>query len=356
MKPQNLIVKINIRRKENKDSGAEKSLVSSGAKRKLKKDQRSSKKETSGIRFGEPRKPSNLWAYNHTFNKMPKYTISFPCRSVTEKTLISFSSIVSAAYMQDTEIAVGIQDFVKSNANIINYLSEQPFTRIIDASRCTNLSGNLNRIIKESRGRYLVRMDDDDLMHPARINSLDKAIKVKSDFSIIGQSYRCFYGKKLGGLKTPKEKSIENKKQLLLGVPFAHPAITLDLKKINENPYDETQIYAQDYMLYVDHIRSGKYIGDKSMATYYKMPVQKNMVDRDKRLKQLECHERAMHKLWESLSEQEISREEIHKARCILVTNEGCKCKQEHNGNITSRLNKLEKMFAIKFGKNELMN
>ena len=262
---------------------------------------------------------------------MPRYSISYPCEVVTSQLLDSFSTVVVAASKEDSEIIVGVQDFNNSDLNMVDFLSEQPYTRIVDSSASVNLSGTLNKVIGSSLGRYLIRTDNDDFMHPLRIKSVSKLIDSLGQFSILGQAYRCFRGRKLGPLTISATDSIDNKLQLLLGVPFAHPAITLDLTKIGKDPYDETQTYAQDYMLYVDKINSGKYIGSSSMATYYNTPLVNSNKQTNKRKKQLEDHEKAMLKLWRKISPAKITLDQIHMLRCALVTNENSSINQYYN-------------------------
>jgi hypothetical protein len=253
---------------------------------------------------------------------MPRYSISYPCKVVTSELLPSFSSVVMAASKEDSEIVVGVQDVGNSDLNVVDFLSEQPYTRIADTSASVNLSGTLNKIIASSQGQYLIRTDSDDFMHPLRISELRKAIERHGSFSILGQAYRAFRGRELGPLIISSADSIANKLQLLLGVPFAHPAITLDLAKIGLGPYDETQTYAQDYMLYVDKINTGNYIGDPTIATYYNSPLLNSKEQESKRKKQLEDHERAMLKMWQKIECVSISKEDIHQIRCSLVTKE----------------------------------
>jgi len=253
---------------------------------------------------------------------VPRYSISYPCKVVTSELLPSFSSVVMAASKEDSEIVVGVQDFGNSDLDVINFLSEQPYTRIADTSASVNLSGTLNKIIASSQGRFLIRTDSDDFMHSLRISELRKAIERYGSFSILGQAYRAFRGREIGPLNISSADSIANKLQLLPGVPFAHPAITLDLAKIGLGPYDETQTYAQDYMLHVDNVNTGNYIGGPTIATYYNSPLLNSKEQELKRKKQLEDHERAMLKMWQKIECMSISKEDIHQIRCSLVTNE----------------------------------
>ena len=277
---------------------------------------------------------------------MPRFSIGLPCKAVVSETVQSVSTIVVAAIQEDTEIIIGVQDFTASESHLIDYLSNQPRVRILDTSSASNLSGTLNLIIDSCQSRYFVRTDDDDFMHPLRIRKLREAFDQDSNMAIIGQAYKSFYGKQVSSLMTPSTCSLTNKIKLLLGVPFAHPAITLDLMKIGTKPYDENQTFAQDYMLYVDMIKTGRYCGNGSIATYYRIPQIVSDIQKRKRQIQLLNHEMAMKKIWNLVSECSYSDYEIHLLRCCLVTDEYADddCKDYRNwcysclANATSRL------------------
>jgi len=253
---------------------------------------------------------------------MPKFCIGFPCKLATANALKPFATVVGAAMKADAEIVVGIQDLSNSDPKVVDFISHQPKTKVFHATGCLNLSSNLNFIIEKSSSRYFIRTDDDDLMHPTRIARLDKIIRDGTKFAILGQSYKCFSGNKVGPVVTPSYRSIDNKIKLLLGVPFGHPAITIDLSKVGYRPYDTNQTYAQDYMLYIDAIYKGPFLGDSQLATYYCSPIYRTESQMSKRRKQLEDHENAMYKIWNKVFPSRLSKEEIHQIRAKLVSSE----------------------------------
>lgn len=253
---------------------------------------------------------------------MPTFSIGFPCQVVTSRVLSSFSSVLSAAIKEDAEIIIGVQDVANSDPRVIEFLSEQPITQLISTNNCSSLSCNLNHIISKCKGRYFIRTDDDDFMHPSRISNLNQIIRGGIDFAILGQGYKCFEGKRLSSMVIPASNSIDNKIKLLLGVPFCHPAITIDLSKVGKSPYDINQKYAQDYMLYITKIKSGKFLGVNHIGTYYRSPSSTTYLQMEKRRRQLEDHERAMKILWNQIFPRKITDEEIHSLRSTLVTSE----------------------------------
>lgn len=253
---------------------------------------------------------------------MPRFSIGLPCKTVVSGVAQTLSTIIVAAVQEDTEIIIGVQDFTASDSSLINFLSEQPRVSVIDTSLANNLSGTLNLIIRASQSRYFVRTDDDDFMHPLRLKRLRKIFDEENNLAIVGQAYKPFNGQRAANLVIPSAYSLTNKLKLLIGVPFAHPSITLDLMLTGTNPYDESQTYAQDYMLYVDMITKGKYVGNAGLATYYRVPEIITDLQKHKRRKQLLNHERAMKKLWNLVSERIYSDYEIHLLRGCFVTKE----------------------------------
>jgi glycosyltransferase involved in cell wall biosynthesis len=256
---------------------------------------------------------------------MPKFCIGVPILKYEEQFKYVFSSIVTAVEGFDYEIIIGIQNLDTIPKNGAEDILGLPKVRAIDSSNVSTLSGNLNNIIEQSNSPYFVRIDDDDYMHPYRISKLARTIEENPNFAIIGQSYKMFAeGKKAGRIISPLRENASNKQFLLFGVPFAHPAITINLDKIEGRRYDPEMMYAQDYMFYIDNLASGEFIGTRDMSLYYRVPNQNKLGYLRKRKIQLHCHEKAMIKLWNKVLKVNINEEEIHRLRCLYVSKEFC--------------------------------
>ena len=260
---------------------------------------------------------------------MPEFCIGVPILRYNEQFKTVFATIINAIQGFDCEVIIGIQELASVPKKGAEYLFSTPKVNVIDSSLANTLSENLNNIINSSNSPYFIRMDDDDYMHPRRISSLESTINNYPSFSIIGQSYKVFSkGTRASRSINPSHYSDENKKKLLFTVPFAHPAITLNLNNLIKPKYDSKMKYAQDYMLYIDNIMSGDYIGTNDVSLYYRAPNKDKLGYLEKRQKQLQCHEHAMMKLWGEILKIDVKRDEIHQLRCLHVTNEFCKCMQ----------------------------
>ena len=253
---------------------------------------------------------------------MPRYCIAVPMLRYEERFKNVLTSILNAVGDFDCEVIVGIQE-LNTITDSAESIFDTTIVKLLDSSKATTLSENLNNIIENTRSPYLVRMDDDDYMHPSRIRNLARTIEKYRNFAIIGQSYKAFSrDMKAGKVVEPFVKSEENKIRLLFGVPFAHPTITINLERMVRKKYDPMMKYAQDYMFYIDNILSGEFIGSGELSLYYRIPDQNKLNYLKKRQEQLKCHELAMLKLWKNILGVNVTREVIHELRCMYVTNE----------------------------------
>jgi len=235
---------------------------------------------------------------------MPVFSILLPTNKSQEFIQDSIASCLSSSFI-NFELLIGIQDWKIWNSSSIKQHSilEDPRVKIVDSTKTSNLPSNLNHLISYASSDYAVRHDDDDLMHPLRLRSLFDNIDVVKRAVVVGQSYRIINNFKqlISPVISPSPHDFDNRCRLLIGPCFAHPAITLNLRRLNYL-YDESFDYAQDYKLYVDNFDSGDFLGIEKMATYYSAPI-KDLSDSyiNKRVKQLKLHDECMLKLWTGL-------------------------------------------------------
>jgi glycosyltransferase involved in cell wall biosynthesis len=257
---------------------------------------------------------------------MADLTIILPVKSISGDFLNTFATIESAR-KYPCKLLIGVQDMSASDQAILDYLDTHPGTYLIDSSSATNLSGNLNILLRHTNTRYAMRMDGDDLMHPDRLKFFIEAAK-ESGAVFIGQPHQPVVGGRALKNILPCRDSLLNKMNLLFGVPFCHPAVTINLERVGGDPYDESHDFAQDYHLYVDNIRSGLFIGTEGKGTYYSVPTKGESTISDKRRIQLLSHEAAMSKAWSYAGMDDVARNQelIHKLRCAFVTNDDCRC------------------------------
>jgi len=257
---------------------------------------------------------------------MPVFSILLPTNRSQAFVKDSISSCLSNSFL-DFELLVGVQDWKIWHSSSIRqqWILDDPRIKIVDSTNTSNLPSNLNHLISQASCDYAVRHDDDDLMHPLRLKSLFDNIDIVDRAVVVGQSYRVIddFKQLISAVISPPPHDFENRCRLLTGPCFAHPAVTLNLRRLNR-VYDVSFDYAQDYKLYVDNFNSGDFLGVAGMATYYRAP-KKGLSDFyvKKRVKQLELHEACMLELWTSLiGPENISASMVTMFRKTYITSE----------------------------------
>lgn len=124
--------------------------------------------------------------------------------------------------------------------------------KIILLNNKTNLglTKSLNKGIKISRGKYIARIDADDLWLPEKLN---KQLPLMKKFDIVGTSVielNMVTKKKTNIIM--ESNPVKIKRKLYKKCPFAHSTVLINKKKLIDcGSYDSTFRYAQDYELWI---------------------------------------------------------------------------------------------------------
>jgi glycosyltransferase involved in cell wall biosynthesis len=131
---------------------------------------------------------------------------------------------------------------------------DDPRIRLIRNAGNVGLSRSLNRGIAEARGRYLSRMDADDISEPQRLQRQVAFMEGHPDAVVTG----CWNtvidrdGREIARRRGPID-DVSIRWTLQFCSPFAHSAATIRMSALRElHPvYDESLVYAMDYDLWV---------------------------------------------------------------------------------------------------------
>jgi radical SAM superfamily enzyme YgiQ (UPF0313 family) len=128
-----------------------------------------------------------------------------------------------------------------------------PRIRIIQNDKNLGLTKSLNIAIKHARGKYLARMDADDVSHPFRIEKQVSYLDRHPNTMMVGCA---FYVINENGLHNSFINVLTDSEQIKAGLEkqnwFCHGSVMLQKSVIEKiGPYNEKFKYAQDYDLWL---------------------------------------------------------------------------------------------------------
>ncbi len=120
------------------------------------------------------------------------------------------------------------------------------------------LSASLNRCLAEASGRFIARMDGDDLCSPERFEKELRYLRDHPHYRIVSTDMQCFDEAGPWGLRSYPSDPVPA--DLIHGVPFCHAACMMDRKTISDaGGYSEDPAFerVEDYELWVRLYASG---------------------------------------------------------------------------------------------------
>lgn len=176
-------------------------------------------------------------------------------------------SVIMPVYNAETYLAEAIESILNQEFTDFEFLilNDGSADRSIDIIRsyddpriivCNSdvnkgLIFQLNRGIKTSRGKYIARMDADDISLPARLKTQIDFLENNPQYGLCGTWFKA-----IGNLNTIFETPrafAEIKLALYFYNPFCHPTIVIKRELLVENNilYRDL-LHAEDYLLYID--------------------------------------------------------------------------------------------------------
>lgn len=179
----------------------------------------------------------------------------------------SINSIFQQSF-QDYEVVIVDDGSNDETMNIINAYGDKRI-RLIHNKH--DYIGSLNKGLKACRGRYIARMDADDIMLPSRIETQMNFMEAHHDIAVCF-SWAALFGANDGTIGVYAREQINDANfWLLTGNLFIHPTAMLRTEFIRNNGlrYKRYQ-YAEDYKLWSDIARlgGGIYVIPKVLLNY----------------------------------------------------------------------------------------
>ncbi|MDC5363159.1 glycosyltransferase [Acinetobacter baumannii] len=150
-------------------------------------------------------------------------------------------------------------------------------SRIVYVKNEQNLGliGTLNKGINLAKGKYIARMDADDICHPERFEKQINFLENNDDYIICGTAaYRFHSNYNLNNniFRVPESDGVIRLK-MLFNSPFIHPSVMMRNSIIKEKmlSFDIDYKYAEDYKFWSQLLKYGKAYNLQEKLLYYRL-------------------------------------------------------------------------------------
>jgi glycosyltransferase involved in cell wall biosynthesis len=242
-----------------------------------------------------------------TINETPLISVLMPVfncelyieeaiKSILNQTYSNFEFLIIDDASKDLTISI-----IKSYDDSRIVLIEKPIN--------TGLTNSLNLGLKLAKGKYIARMDGDDISMPERFAKQVIFLENNESYVLCGSNYTIIDSKQLVSLPV---NHTEIKLQLLDYCVIAHPSVMIRNRILKENNliYDYKKEPAEDYNFWVELIVLGKFFNFEEPLLKYRL--HNTQVSQTRTIEQrdlgVDAKVTLLTKLDSSINKQEISK------------------------------------------------
>lgn len=207
--------------------------------------------------------------------KSPNISICIPMYNAARFIKDCIDSVLSQSF-QDLELLVVDDGSTDNSCDIVNSVRDNRIRLIRNQH---DYVGSLNKLLDEAKGKYIARMDADDVMYPNRLAIQYEYMESHPNVDIVGGRMTVFKQSIKDPLYDLNVKSgslcISD---LLDNCCICHPTVMFRAASINGKEkfrYDKQMAYAEDYDLWMRMLASGKkFVNLDKVFTYYRLHEQ----------------------------------------------------------------------------------
>lgn len=207
--------------------------------------------------------------------KFPNISICIPMYNAALFIKNCIDSVLAQSF-QDFELLIVDDGSTDNSCDIVNSVRDNRIRLIRNQH---DYVGSLNMLLDEAKGKYIARMDADDVMYPNRLAIQYEYMENHPDIDVIG------------GRMTVFKQSIKDSlydlnvkrgslciSDMLDNCCICHPTVMFRAASINGKEkfrYDKQMAYAEDYDLWMRMLASGKkFFNLEEKLTYYRLHEQ----------------------------------------------------------------------------------
>jgi len=193
-------------------------------------------------------------------NSQPLVTVILPCYNAQLYVEEAVRSIIKQSYTNLEIIAIDDCSTDDTAKILVSLANEDSRIQFIQNEINLKLVATLNLGIELSTGKYIARMDADDIAHPDRLKYQIEVMERDSSIVICGAALISFTKDGNEAKRYFSLKNDEIKADALFNSPFVHPCVVLRKKTLTDFKlnFDENFEYAEDYHLWQRMLIHGK--------------------------------------------------------------------------------------------------
>lgn len=180
----------------------------------------------------------------HPFSQFEKAVESVMSQTLKEWELLIYNDGSSGEYRE----------------RILRLAERDPRIRYLEGSVNRGIAYGLNQCIRHAEGRFLARMDADDISLPERLERQTEFLEQHPEYDYVGCSAFLISGEEIWGRRSMPERP--KKEDFLLYSPFIHPSVTFRrevFEKYGGYSLSRQMLRCEDYDLFMRLYISGSY-------------------------------------------------------------------------------------------------
>lgn len=171
----------------------------------------------------------------------------------------------------DWELVLVNDASTDSTAHIVRQFHD-PRIRVLDEPQQKGLAVRLNHCVTLARGRYVARMDADDIAYPERFERQVQYLKAHPNIDLLGHGAVLFTGEgQVLGVYPTACTHEEICRRPWWGFPLAHPTWMGKQSWFAQNRYDDRLIKGQDQELLLRSYRKSRFAALPDLLLGYRM-------------------------------------------------------------------------------------
>jgi glycosyltransferase involved in cell wall biosynthesis len=196
-------------------------------------------------------------------------TIGLPVFNAKRYVELALRSIFAQTF-RDWELIVIDDGSSDGSPELLHGLDDER-VRVIADGRHLGLGARLNQIVGLARGRYIARMDADDLMHPERLQIQVDYLLQHPQVDVVGCSL-LLLDRNLSpaGLRCLPSTHAQICSRPLRGFLIAHATLLGRVEWFSLHPYDETLVGCEDWGLFLTSFQESTFANIPGPLYFYR--------------------------------------------------------------------------------------